>query len=94
MSGLSQAGGGQFLAKQLTLSEPGGRLCPPGYYEYYCQRWGIGRQKKSHYLFNVVCGRPLRWIIPIIIVIWAPFLGDLSQSEKLSKIKTPLMMTL
>ena len=55
---------------------------------------GDRSSKKSHYLFNVVCGRPLRWIIPIIIVIWAPFLGDLSQSEKLSKIKTPLMMTL
>ena len=22
-----------FLAKQLTLSQPGGRLCPPQYYE-------------------------------------------------------------
>ena len=34
-TGLSQAGRGfpQFLAKQLTLSQLGGRLCPPQYYK-------------------------------------------------------------
>ena len=36
-AGPSQEGGGgglpQFLAKHLTLSQPGGRLCPPQYYK-------------------------------------------------------------
>ena len=33
MPGLLQAELLQFLDKQLTLSQPGGRLCPPQYYE-------------------------------------------------------------